>query len=139
MMKKVKRRICIYLKYFFLNIIRIWWIYHVFRKVYKICSNIEEETFIYLENNYINFKLSIEEWIQEMKKKSENLIQKHQPTIWLEMDKNLNHERSEHIVKKLIYLISVILSCLYYLNFILFCVYVAVYMFDFFNVLHVLL
>ena len=43
----------------------IRWIDHVLRKVQIICSSIEEEIFIYLENNYGNFELSTEEWKNE--------------------------------------------------------------------------
>ena len=49
----------------FLNIFMIRWIDHVLRKVQIICSSIEEEIFIYLENNYGNFELSTEEWKNE--------------------------------------------------------------------------
>ena len=41
----------------------IRWIYHVFRKVWIICSSVEGVIFIDLENNYSHFKLSAEKWI----------------------------------------------------------------------------
>ena len=36
---------------------------------------------MYLENNYSNFQLSTEEWIKDLKTKSQNLIQNHQQVI----------------------------------------------------------
>ena len=77
------------------------------------------------------------------KKKSENLIQKHQTEITenqlINRGKNENHERSENIIKKLMCLIRVsfimtihifMYICIYYLNnlFILFLYHVQVFL-----------
>ena len=40
-------------------------IYYILKKVQIICSSIEKEIFIHLENNDSNFKLSTEEWIKD--------------------------------------------------------------------------
>ena len=56
------------------------------------------------------WKLSMEERKNKRFKKTKNSIQKHQPVkpenqLIKREDKNLNHERSEHTIKKLMYLI----------------------------------